>query len=275
MGVMIVTGGSRGIGAAIARLAGRRGYKVAVNYRQAKDRADAVVGEIRAGGGTAVAVAGDVGRPDDVRALFAATDAALGPVTALINNAGIGISKPVAATMPEETAAQFATNVLGLIGCCGEAVGRMSTARGGQGGVIVNIGSAAARHGGLPNDCVYTATKGAVDAFTLALSKEVARQGIRVCCVRPGLTETEIFGDAAARAEIVERAKQLVPSAASASPRRWPPSCSGCARPRPPTSPASATTSPEDDDAPRPAADRTSIAHDERTERTRWLACTT
>lgn len=208
---MIVTGGSRGIGAAIARLAGRRGYKVAVNYRQAKDRADAVVGEIRAAGGTAVALGGDVGRPEDVRSLFAATDRELGTVTALVNNAGIGISRPVAETTAEETAAQFATNVLGLIGCCGEAVRRMSTARGGPGGVIVNIGSAAARHGGLPNDCVYTATKGAVDAFTLALSKEVARQGIRVCCVRPGLTETEIFGDAAARAEISERAKQLVP----------------------------------------------------------------
>lgn len=211
MAVMIVTGGSRGIGAAVARLAGKRGYKVAVNYRQAKDRADAVVAEIRVDGGTAVAIPGDVSRPEDVRALFAATDKALGPVTALINNAGIGISKPVAETSPEETAVQFATNVLGLVGCCGEAVRRMSTARGGAGGVIVNIGSAAARHGGLPNDCVYTATKGAVDAFTLALSKEVARQGIRVCCVRPGLTETEIFGDAAARAEIVERARQLVP----------------------------------------------------------------
>lgn len=211
MGVMIVTGGGRGIGAAIARLAGARGYQVAVNYRQARDRAEAVVDEIRANGGRAVAVQGDVGRTGEVQELFAAVDRELGPVTALINNAGIGISKPVAETTPDETATQFATNVLGLIGCCSEAVRRMSMARGGQGGVIVNIGSAAARHGGLPNDCVYTATKGAVDAFTLALSKEVARQGIRVCCVRPGLTETEIFGDAAARAEIAERAKQLVP----------------------------------------------------------------
>lgn len=208
---MIVTGGGRGIGAAIARLGAARGYKVAVNYRQARDRAEAVAAEIRAGGGAAVAIAGDVGRAAHVRALFAETDRALGPVTALINNAGIGITKPVAETTPEEIESQFATNIIGLIGCCGEAVRRMSTARGGQGGVIVNIGSAAARHGGLPNDCVYTATKGAVDAFTLALSREVARQGIRVCCVRPGLTETEIFGDAAARAEIVERAKQLVP----------------------------------------------------------------
>jgi len=211
MGVMIVTGGGRGIGAAIARLAGGRGYKVAVNYRQAQDRAEAVAQEIRAGGGTAVAIQGDIGREADQRALFEATDRALGPVTALVNNAGMGIRKPVAETPQAEVETQFATNIVGLIGCCREAVRRMSTARGGQGGVIVNISSAAARHGGLPEDCVYTATKGAVDAFTLALAREVARQGIRVCSVRPGLTETEIFGDEAARAEIAERAKQLVP----------------------------------------------------------------
>src|SRR5262245_5913637 len=191
--VMLVTGASRGIGAATARLAGRRGYAVAVNYLGRKDAADAVVADIEKTGSRAVALQGDVADESAVKALFAAVDKAFGPLDVLVNNAGI-MHRLVP---PEEiTKARlermFGINVFGTILCSGEAVRRMSPRHGGKGGIIVNVSSIAAYHGG-PNDNIdYAATKGAVDSLTWGLAKQVAREGIRVNAVRPGLTYSDI-----------------------------------------------------------------------------------
>ena len=211
MGVMIVTGGGRGIGAAIARLAGDRSWRVAVNYSRAKDKAEAVADGIRRKGGKAITVGADVADEADVVAMFRRVDAELGPVTALINNAGIDYECLVGDLEPAGINRVLGVNVVGLMVCSREAVRRMSTARGGKGGVIVNIGSVSARTGGLPKDSTYTASKGAVDAFTHAMSNEVAREGIRVCCVRPGLTQTEIFDSNIGLENIKELAKKNVP----------------------------------------------------------------
>ncbi len=194
-GVMVVTGAGRGIGAACARIAAREGFAVAVNYTRQRDPADAVVQHIRAAGGTAVALQADVGDRDQVRALFAAVDEQLGPVTALINNAGI--TGPLAAvedTDPAQLRAVFATNVESLFWCCGEALRRMSRRHGGPGGAIVNVGSIAARYGGMAGMAAYAASKGAVDSFTIALAKEAGPQGVRVNGLRPGTTRTDILG---------------------------------------------------------------------------------
>ncbi|MBM3583533.1 MAG: SDR family oxidoreductase [Alphaproteobacteria bacterium] len=211
MGVMIVTGAGRGIGAAIARMAGAKGWDVAVNYSRAKDKAEAVATAIRATGRRAIAVRGDVASETDVVAMFQRVDAELGPVDALVNNAGVDYECLVGDIERPGIERVLGVNVVGLMLCSREAVRRMSTARGGKGGAIVHIGSISARTGGLPKDCVYTASKGAVDAFTHALSNEVAREGIRVACVRPGLIQTEIFDTNLGLEQVKELAKRNVP----------------------------------------------------------------
>jgi NAD(P)-dependent dehydrogenase (short-subunit alcohol dehydrogenase family) len=204
--VILVTGGSRGIGAASARLAAARGWAVAVNYTANSLAADEVVRDIRAAGGTALAVQADVAHEDQVLAMFDKVDAKLGRLTGLVNNAGV---IDVAARVDEMSTARlqrmFNINVIGSMVCAREAVRRMSTRHGGSGGSIVNLSSAAARLGAPGQYVDYAAAKGAIDAFTIGLSKEVAAEGIRVNAVRPGLIETEIH----ASGGIPDRVKQL------------------------------------------------------------------
>jgi NAD(P)-dependent dehydrogenase (short-subunit alcohol dehydrogenase family) len=204
-GVMIVTGGSRGIGAAIARRAAERGFDVAVNYVRARDRAEQVVEDVRKAGQRAIAVQADVSNEDGVVELFHQTDALLGPVTALVNNAAIDYETAVVDAELDRIRGVFEVNIVSLFVSAREAIKRMSTERGGAGGVIVNISSRSAISGGLPGDVVYTATKGAVDAFTLGLAKELGSHGIRVAGVRPGITRTEIFDSNIG----IERAEEL------------------------------------------------------------------
>lgn len=193
MGTMLVTGAGRGIGACIARIAAREGWSVAVNYRQSKDKAEALAAEIEATGGRAIAVQADISDEAKVIDMFRAVDHALGPVGALVNNAAIDHSAAVADSEVADLQRVLDTNFIGAWVCAREAVRRMSTARGGAGGVIVNISSLSAKTGGLPSDVMYAASKGAMDAFTLGLAKEVGKEGIRVVAVRPGITRTEIF----------------------------------------------------------------------------------
>lgn len=204
--VLLVTGGSRGIGAATALLAGRKGYAVAVNYTARREAADEVVDRIRAEGGEAIAVQADVAEEDQVLALFATVDAQLGRLTALVNNAGV---VDVTARLDEMSTARlrrmFDINVIGSMVCAREAVRRMSPRYGGSGGAIVNVSSAAARLGSPGQYVDYAAAKGAIDAFTLGLAKEVAAEGIRVNAVRPGLIETDIH----ASGGIPDRVRQL------------------------------------------------------------------
>lgn len=207
--VLLVTGGGRGIGAATALLAARRGYAVAVNYASNSLAADEVVRAIRAAGGKAIAVQADVGDETQVMAMFEQVDAKLGRLTALVNSAGV---VDVRARVDEMSAARlermFRINVVGSFVCAREAVRRMSTRHGGTGGVIVNLSSAASRLGSPEQYVDYAASKGAIDTFTLGLAKEVADEGIRVNAVRPGLIETEIH----ASGGMPERAAQLAPS---------------------------------------------------------------
>ncbi|MEP7300465.1 MAG: SDR family oxidoreductase [Caldimonas sp.] len=193
-GVLVVTGASRGIGAACARLGGAAGYKVVVNYAKSRDAALRVVAEIESAGGCAVAVGADVSRLRGVEHLFAETDRCFGPVTALINNAGIvGAVLPLEEHTEETVEALFRTNVYACIHASSAAIRRMSPRHGGRGGVIVNISSAAARLGGLPRTVVYAATKGAIDSFTTGLARELGAEGIRVVGIRPGMIDTDIL----------------------------------------------------------------------------------
>ncbi|MEX0809006.1 MAG: SDR family oxidoreductase [Dongiaceae bacterium] len=208
---MIVTGGSRGIGAAIAEGAGRKGWDVAVNYRTEKARADAVADAIRKSGGKAIAIQADVASEPDILRLFETVDRELGPVGALVNNAGIDVENWLADVRLADIEQIFRVNVYGPMLCAREAVRRMSTEKGGKGGAIVNIGSVAGRTGGMKKGGAYAASKAAVDTFTRALALETAQQGIRVTCVRPGLTDTEMFGDAGQRAEARAFAKTGAP----------------------------------------------------------------
>lgn len=209
--VMLVTGGSRGIGAATALLAGSRGYAVCVNYHQRSDAAEAVVQAIRAQGGQAIAVQADMAQEDQIMTLFERVQQAYGRLDALVNNAGVLDRQ---ATVEQMSAARIRrildTNVLGTFLCCREAVRRMAPRNGGLGGVIVNISSMAARLGA-PNEYVdYAASKGAVDTLTLGLAKEVAGDGIRVNAVRPGLIHTEIHASGGEPGRI-DRLKDAVP----------------------------------------------------------------
>ena len=211
-GVMVVTGAGRGIGAAIAEHAGTTGFKVAVNYSRSKDAAEKVVARIRAKGGIAEAIQGDVGREDDILRLFKETDAKLGRVTALVNNAGIDVeTRNVEDCRLEDLHTIFAVNVFGTFLCSREAIRRMSLAKGGAGGAIVHISSRASGHGSLTGETPYTATKGAMDAMTMVMAREVAKQNIRVNTIRPGLILTDIFERSGGREVLMERAKTAVP----------------------------------------------------------------
>ena len=190
---LLVTGGSRGIGAATARLAASRGWDVAINYTRDAAAAGAVAAGVRAAGRRALVLQADVGVDAEVVAMFAAIDQAWGPLGGLVNNAGVvDVAARVDAMDAARLQRMFAINVLGTMACAREAVRRMSTAHGGAGGVIVNLSSAAARLGSPGQYVDYAAAKGAVDVFTLGLAREVAGEGIRVNAVRPGIIETDI-----------------------------------------------------------------------------------
>jgi NAD(P)-dependent dehydrogenase (short-subunit alcohol dehydrogenase family) len=191
--VVLVTGGGRGIGAETARLCAAGGYAVCVNYRANAEAATRVVDDIRASGGRALAVQADVASEDAVVRLFEQSDAALGPLTALVNNAGILERQTRVDQMDAARIARvFATNVTGAFICAREAVKRLSIAHGGRGGAIVNVSSMAARLGSPGEYVDYAASKAAVDTLTIGLAREVAAEGIRVNAVRAGIIETEI-----------------------------------------------------------------------------------
>ncbi|KSV84629.1 glucose-1-dehydrogenase [Sinorhizobium sp. Sb3] len=207
--VLLVTGGSRGIGAAVCVAAAKAGWRVAVNYATNRDAADAVVGAIEAAGGSAIAVQGDVGSEADIQAMFAAVDAAFGRLDGLVNNAGIvGPTARIDEMSVERLERMFRINVTGSIRCAAEAVRRMSTRYGGKGGAIVNISSAAAVLGSPAQYVDYAASKGAIDTFTIGLAREVATEGIRVNAIRPGVIDTEIH----ASGGLPDRARDLAPT---------------------------------------------------------------
>ncbi|MDQ2147927.1 SDR family oxidoreductase [Alcaligenaceae bacterium C4P045] len=214
---MVVTGSSRGIGAAIARLAAADGYRVAVNYLSDAASANAVVGDIVAAGGAAIAVQADVGVPQDVERLFDAVDRAFGRLDVLVNNAGVLGSCRVEDIDAATLERVFRANVFSMFYCSRMAVRRMSTTHGGTGGAIVNMSSVASRLGGMAGGSHYAATKGAIDSFSLALAKEVGAEGIRVNTVRPGLIETDIHDIHGGSAHVRELAKTAVPMARSGS----------------------------------------------------------
>jgi NAD(P)-dependent dehydrogenase (short-subunit alcohol dehydrogenase family) len=189
---VLITGASSGIGRACALLAGARGYAVAVHYRKREAKALAVVERIRAAGARAVAVQADLRDPTEITRVYAHAERELGPLSAVINNAGVALRVPsVAEVDPAALSALFAVNVLSVMLSCGEAVKRMARSRGGAGGVIVNVSSMAATIGGRPGNAHYAASKAAVDTFTLGLAKEVAAEGIRAISLRPGMVDTE------------------------------------------------------------------------------------
>jgi NAD(P)-dependent dehydrogenase (short-subunit alcohol dehydrogenase family) len=209
--IMLITGGSRGIGAATAVLAAERGWQVAISYLGNASAADAVVAQVRAKGGNALAVQADVGNDEDVLRLFKTVDDELGLLASLVNNAGM---LELQTRLDQMDLARwqrvFSANVFGSFLCAKQAVLRMSIRHGGQGGTIVNVSSAAARIGS-PNEFIdYAAAKGAVDVMTLGLAKEVAAEGIRVNAVRPGLIYTDIHASAGEPGR-VDRAKVGVP----------------------------------------------------------------
>jgi NAD(P)-dependent dehydrogenase (short-subunit alcohol dehydrogenase family) len=193
MGVALVTGANRGIGAAIALALARAGNAVAVHYGTNRDEAESISQKIGAAGGKAIAVGADMGSEREIVAMFETIDLTLGAITALVNNAGsIMAVKPIIEIDAATVERILAVNLAGPIYCCREAVRRMSTAHGGAGGAIVNISSMAAVLGGLPHEVHYAATKGGIDSLTIGLAREVATQGIRVNAIRPGVIETPI-----------------------------------------------------------------------------------
>ncbi|NOH95675.1 SDR family oxidoreductase [Vibrio sp. 99-70-13A1] len=209
--VVIITGGGRGIGAATAQLFASKGYSVCINYKSNAQAANALADKITAGGGKCMAVQADVSAEEDVVRMFATVDKELGAVSILVNNAGI-LKKQ--SRLDEMTADRINSilinNVTSYFLCCREAVKRMSTRHGGLGGVIVNVSSGASRSGS-PNEYIdYAASKGAVDTLTKGLSLEVAAEGIRVNCVRPGLIHTDMHADGG-EPERVERLKSIIP----------------------------------------------------------------
>ncbi len=206
--IMLITGGSRGIGAATALAAAQAGYAVAVNYHSNSLAADEVVRSIRESGGQAIALQADVSREDDVMAMFGRIDAKWGPLAALVNNAGVvDVSSRVDGMSLARLSRMLNTHVLGSFVCAREAVLRMSTRHGGSGGGIVNLSSAASKLGSPGQYVDYAACKGAIDTFTIGLAKEVAAEGIRVNAVRPGIIETDIHASGGEP----DRAQRLAP----------------------------------------------------------------
>jgi NAD(P)-dependent dehydrogenase (short-subunit alcohol dehydrogenase family) len=207
--VLLITGGSRGIGAATARLAHAEGYAVSINYVGDKNAANALVKEL---GSKAIAVQGDVAKLADVERMFAETEKAFGSVTHVVNSAGItGKSARLDACDPQVIIDTININLTGNIFVCREAVKRMSTKNGGKGGVIINLSSAAATLGSPGEYTWYAASKGGIDAFTIGLAKEVAMEGIRVASVTPGMTETEIHDRSTGDPARVERIRPTIP----------------------------------------------------------------
>lgn len=204
--ILLITGGSRGIGAATALLAAQHGFAVAVNYTRDTNAAHAVVQQIQANGGTAIAVQADVAQEDQVVAMFEQVDAKLGRLTALVNNAGVvDVAGRVDSITVQRLRRMFDTNVLGSFVCAREAIQRMSTRFGGSGGAIVNVSSIAASLGSAGQYVDYAASKGAIDSFTIGLARELAQEGIRVNAVRPGIIDTHIHASGGQP----ERAHQL------------------------------------------------------------------
>lgn len=206
-GILLVTGASRGIGAAAARIAAREGFAVCLNATRSIADARLIADEIVRGGGKAIAVQADVSRRDEVESLFATVDRELGTVTALINNAAIvGPERKLTDVDADLLRKIFTTNVDSVFFCTAAATRRMSTRSGGKGGAIVNISSAAARMGGVVGWAAYAASKGAVDSFVMNAAKDLGPQGIRICGLRPGMTRTEMLqeigGDARIQAGI-------------------------------------------------------------------------
>ena len=218
MKTVLVTGASRGIGAATALLAAQRGYAVCINYKSNEHAAQSIVSQIKSTGGNAFAVAADIAVESDVIRLFNTCDAELGVLTALVNNAGLLESQmQVAAMNAARLHRVFATNVIGAFLCAREAIKRMSTKHGGNGGAIVNVSSGASRLGS-PNEYVdYAASKGAIDTFTIGLSKEVAAEGIRVNAVRPGFIYTDMHASGG-EPDRVNRVREFVPMKRGGSP---------------------------------------------------------
>lgn len=210
-GTILVTGGSRGIGAACVRLLARDGYDVVINYARSAAVAESLAGEITGTGRSCIAIKADVGSEPEVTAMFREIDQSMPPLAGLVNNAGILFEKALLKDFDADRINEtLRVNVTGSFLCAREAVRRMSTAHGGKGGVIVNLSSAAARIGS-PNEFIdYAASKGAIDAMTLGLSKEVAREGIRVNAVRPGLIHTDIHASSG-QPDRVERLQGQVP----------------------------------------------------------------
>lgn len=209
--IILITGGSRGIGAETVKLAAARGYRVAFTYLNREETARALVSQVEAGGGTAIALQADVGIEADVLRVFAEVDARLGTLTALVNNAGVLEQQK---RLDQMDAARWArvltTNVIGSFLCAREAVRRMSTRHGGQGGAIVNLSSIASVLGGANEYIDYAASKGAVDSMTVGLAREIATEGVRVNAVRPGPIRTEIHASGGEPGR-VDRIKTAIP----------------------------------------------------------------
>ena len=207
--VLLVTGGSRGIGAAVCRLAARQGWDVAVNYAANRAAADAIVSDVKAEGGNDIAIKGDVGSAQDIISMFQTVDKHFGRLDGLVNNAGIvDAQQRVDEMSVERLERMMRVNVSGSILCAAEAVRRMSSRHGGKGGAIVNISSMAAVLGSASQYVDYAASKAAIDTFTIGLSREVANEGVRVNAIRPGVIDTDIH----ASGGLPNRARDLAPS---------------------------------------------------------------